>query len=102
MICSVISLTFESIVPRLPGLWPPCLCGSIKSQCWMAGNPPVRLLISVGNGEQAGLLEGLADDLQTDGQAGPREPAGDREAGQAGEVEADRINVAQVHGERIR
>ena len=64
--------------------------------------PVVGLFVGAGEGEEAGFLERPADQLQADGQTIASEAAGHREARQPGEVEADRVDVAQVHRERIR
>ena len=44
----------------------------------MLGMPVVRLFVGVGDGEEVGFVEGLADELQADGQAATGETAGHR------------------------
>ncbi len=51
------------------------------------GGPPSELMLAVvgvRNGQQMAFLKGLADQLETDGQARLGKAAGDRYAGQAG------------------
>ncbi len=61
----------------------------------------VRGLVGAGDREELGLLEGLADDLEADRQPALREAAGDADAGQAGQVDPDRVDVVQVHRQRV-
>src|SRR6185295_13225405 len=57
--------------------------------------------VGVRDGEEVRLLEGLADELQSDRQSVRRETAGNVDGRQPREVHADRVDVAQVHRERI-
>jgi len=45
--------------------------------------PVVGLFVGVGDGEEVGFPEGLADELQADGQAARAEAAGQAQAGSA-------------------
>src|SRR5262245_33151844 len=69
---------------------------SKNSEAWMARTPIVGALVGVGDRQQFGLAEGLADQLEADRQASRRETAGHADAGQAGEVHADRVDVAEI------
>ena len=63
--------------------------------------PRRRLLVGVGDAQQAGLVERPAGQLQADRQAIRREPARHADRRQAGQVGADREHVGQIHLQRI-
>ena len=46
-------------------------------------------------------MERLADELGADGQAALRETTGDADRGQTGEIHPDRVDVAEIEGERV-
>ena len=59
---------------------------------------PVRgLLIGVGDAEDGGLIQGLPDDLQSDGEAFGVETAGHGEPWKACQVERVREDIRQIH-----
>ena len=57
--------------------------------------------VGVGDGEEVGFFPRLADELGADREAALRETTRDADRGEAGEVYADRINIAEVKRERI-
>ena len=67
----------------------------------MFGVPVVALFVGLGDGEEIGLLERLADELKTDGQTTLGETARDRHPRQTGEVDAERVDIEEVHCKRI-
>src|SRR5437588_722512 len=64
---------------------------------WSPLIPPRRPLVGVGDAQQQRLVEGAADELQADGEAGFGEAAGDRQRGLAGEVERERVVEVEAH-----
>ena len=63
--------------------------------------PFSRPFIHPRSAQQMFLREVRLEELQADGEAGLREAAGEREAGGAREVRAERVDVLEVHGERV-
>ena len=55
----------------------------------------------LGDAEEFFFGKGGGQDLQTDGQLGVGEPAGDADAGDARQVGRDRVDVREVHGQRV-
>ena len=63
--------------------------------------PVGRPLEDAGGAQQFLLGEGRGQELQADRQAGLRQAAGNTQAGNAGQVGRDRVNVREVHGQRV-
>ena len=62
------------------------------------------MLVGVGNVEEAGFVERLADELEADGELDAvdgGEAAGDGDAGIAREVGGDGENVREIHFQRV-
>lgn len=59
------------------------------------------LLEHVGGAEEAVFVEGAGLHLEADGEAGFCEAAGEADAGEAGEVGGDGVQVFEVHRERV-
>src|SRR3990170_282387 len=79
--------------------WPKIV--RIDLQRRLAAMPVCRLLIGVRHFEDGGLIERLADELESDRQPGLGEPAGDGDAREARQVDRDREDVREVHLERV-
>src|ERR1043165_175391 len=81
-------------------------------KCWRAGASDVgglfveggRGLEHAGDAEELGFVPGGADELETDGESFPafeNEAGGYGDAGEAGEVDADGVDVLEPHGEGV-
>ena len=63
---------------------------------------PIRLALEDPRGPQERVLgERRGQELQADRQVVPRQPAGDGQAGDTGEVGGDRVDVRQVHRQGV-
>ena len=72
-----------------------------KSEDRKLCGPVVGAFVSVGDGEEVGFFPRLADELGADREATLRETTRDADRGEAGEVYANRINIAEVKCERV-
>ena len=63
--------------------------------------PCGRLFMHPSHAQQFFLRESRGQDLQADGQVALCETAGNADAGYARQVATDRVDIGQVHGERV-
>src|SRR5207249_9594425 len=73
----------------------------LNSEAWMFRVPIMRAFVRMRDRQQVRLLKRLADELQADRQSALRESTRHTDAGQSGEIHTNRVDVAQVEGERI-
>src|SRR5574343_797556 len=79
--------------------WPPTSATSVD-RSRTTGMPVGYLLVTMGHIQQARLIEIVADQLQTNRQSANK-TARNRHTGQSGEIHCDRIDIGQVHLDRI-
>src|SRR5205809_5567265 len=97
------SIVARSVSPAFTeGGLPRVRCGSVRScQARPPRAPRRRLLVRVCGTQDAGLVERLADELETDRESLHAEPARYRDCGEPRHVRRDGEDVVQVHRERV-
>src|SRR2546427_12348620 len=99
----IYTLSLHDALPIfIRGGLPRVRCGSVRScQARPPRAPRRRLLVRVCGTQDAGLVERLADELETDRESLHAEPARYRDRGEPRHVRRDGEDVVQVHRERV-